>query len=57
MKKCTRLYEMLCNGNRKIDNFLDKHGEKILDICKKIFPPVLIMWIMTVLVEIVLIFT
>ncbi|MCI9681383.1 MAG: hypothetical protein HFI26_08355 [Lachnospiraceae bacterium] len=55
MKRMSEIIEKISDEDSKLSKFVDKYGDKVLEICDKAFPPVLLAWAIAALAEIILI--
>ena len=51
----SEIIEKIDDDNSRFSKFVDKYGDKVLEICDKAFPPVLLAWAIAALAEIILI--
>lgn len=55
MKRMSEILNKIADDDSRLSKFVDKYGDKVLEICDKAFPPVLLAWAITALAEIILI--
>jgi hypothetical protein len=55
VKRMSEIIEKISDEDSKLSKFVDKYGDKVLEICDKAFPPVLLAWAIAALAEIILI--
>ncbi|MCI9624986.1 MAG: hypothetical protein HFI23_16895 [Lachnospiraceae bacterium] len=54
MKRMSEIIEKISDEDSKLSKFVDKYGDKVLEICDKAFPPVLLAWAIAALVAFIL---
>lgn len=55
MKRMSEVLNKITDDDSRLSKFVDKYGDKVLEICDKAFLPVLLAWGVTALAEIILI--
>lgn len=54
MKRMSEIIDKITDDDSRLSKFFDKYGDKILEICDKAFPPVLLAWVIAALAVIIL---